>query len=42
MRRGVSLEMKSGEIYQDCIMLCLVKHGKMLDFSLIGSPERVG
>lgn len=22
-------------------MLCLVKHGKMLDFSLIGSPEQV-
>ena len=30
------------EMYQDCIMLCLVKHGKMLDFSLIVSPEQVG
>lgn len=30
------------EMYQDCIMLCLVKHGKMLDFSLIGSPGQAG
>ena len=44
--KAVNEKSKTGdevrEIYQDCIILCLVKHGKILDFSLIRSPRQVG